>query len=82
MGGVREVSPMNYLNWKKNSIPSNPSLIGEILPKSEIKILKMKWFRGVQLLEVFTSGFQCVAKKIEEWLKFCTSYMVYSHLFD
>jgi hypothetical protein len=37
MGEVREVSPMNYLNQKNNSIPSSPFLIGEILPKRKIE---------------------------------------------
>jgi hypothetical protein len=30
--------------------------------------------------QIFVFGFQCVAKDMEGWLKFCTSYMVYSHI--
>jgi hypothetical protein len=57
---------------------------------SKLKIWKWNDFGGFQLPEVRGKnskkfqisifGFQCVANDREGWLKFCTSYMVYSHI--
>jgi hypothetical protein len=41
-GGSKVGEPNELFELKKNSIPSSPFLIGEILPKSKIKNLKMK----------------------------------------
>jgi hypothetical protein len=56
-------------------------LLGKFHQKENFKFQKIKkWneFGGCQWPNFFMFSFECVAKDIEGWLLFCTSYLVYS----
>jgi len=84
------------LPWKYNITWYQPFfLLTKFREKENFKIikvknLKMKWLwrfsiarsegKNSKIFQISIFGFQCVAKDMEGWFKFDTSYMVYSHI--
>jgi hypothetical protein len=76
--------------------PVQPFFTGEKFRQKEkfnfLFFLKMKWFsrfsKSPELREniiinhhiIYIFGFHCVARNVKGWLGFCSSYVVYSHI--